>query len=71
MSPSAWGRSLARSDTSRGCLASSTHRSADVERVCFQLQVRPERIGEYRARHDEVWPEMREELRRAGWGNHS
>ena len=27
-------------------------------RVCFQLQVRPDRIDEYRARHAAVWPDM-------------
>lgn len=40
-------------------------------RVCFVLQVRPERIEEYRARHAAVWPEMLEALREAGWGNYS
>jgi L-rhamnose mutarotase len=29
-----------------------------MERVCFLGQVRPERLGEYRARHREVWPQM-------------
>jgi len=42
-----------------------------VERVCFQLHVRPERIGEYRERHAAVWPEMLDALRAAGWSNYS
>jgi L-rhamnose mutarotase len=42
-----------------------------MERVCFQLQVRPDRMDEYRARHREVWPEMLDALRRAGWRNYS
>jgi L-rhamnose mutarotase len=42
-----------------------------MERVCFQLHVRPERIDEYRARHRTVWPEMLDALRAAGWGNYS
>jgi L-rhamnose mutarotase len=42
-----------------------------VERVCFLLQVRPERLDEYRARHREVWPEMLDALREAGWRNYS
>jgi L-rhamnose mutarotase len=42
-----------------------------VERVCFQLRVRPERIDEYRERHRNVWPDMREALRAAGWRNYS
>ncbi len=40
-------------------------------RVCFQLQVRPERTAEYRERHAAVWPEMRAALAAAGWRNYS
>jgi hypothetical protein len=29
-----------------------------MPRYCFLLQVRPERIAEYRRRHREVWPEI-------------
>jgi L-rhamnose mutarotase len=39
--------------------------------VCFQLQVKPERMAEYRERHAAVWPEMRDALTRAGWRNYS
>lgn len=42
-----------------------------MERVCFLLQVRPDRLEEYRARHRAVWPEMLDALRRAGWRNYS
>ena len=42
-----------------------------MERVCFLARVRPERLDEYRARHNEVWPEMLAALRAAGWGNYS
>jgi L-rhamnose mutarotase len=42
-----------------------------MDRVCFQLQVRPERIGEYRQRHAAVWPEMLRALKRTGWSNYS
>lgn len=41
------------------------------ERVCFQLQIRPERLAEYRARHAAVWPEMLRALRESGWHNYS
>lgn len=41
------------------------------ERVCFVLQVRADRVEEYRRRHAEVWPEMRDALRSAGWRNYS
>jgi L-rhamnose mutarotase len=40
-------------------------------RVCFQLQVRPDRIAEYRERHAAVWPEMRQALSDAGWRDYS
>jgi L-rhamnose mutarotase len=42
-----------------------------VKRVCFTLQVRPDRLAEYRERHTAVWPEMLEALREAGWHNYS
>jgi L-rhamnose mutarotase len=38
-----------------------------VPRVCFTLQVRPDRLAEYRERHAAVWPEMLRALRDAGW----
>jgi L-rhamnose mutarotase len=38
-----------------------------VPRVCFTLQVRPDRLDEYRRRHAVVWPEMLTALRDAGW----
>ena len=34
-----------------------------MARYCFQLQVRPERLAEYRERHRAVWPEMLAALR--------
>jgi L-rhamnose mutarotase len=46
-------------------------RASASGRICFLLQVRPERAQEYRERHAAVWPEMREALRRAGWSNYS
>jgi L-rhamnose mutarotase len=42
-----------------------------MERVCFLARVRPECLAQYRARHQEVWPEMLAALRDAGWGNYS
>jgi L-rhamnose mutarotase len=38
-----------------------------VARYCFQLQVRPERLDEYRERHRAVWPDMLAALRDARW----
>ncbi|MGV8907980.1 MAG: L-rhamnose mutarotase [Propionicimonas sp.] len=42
-----------------------------LRRVCFQLQVRPEAISEYRRRHAAIWPEMLTALRATGWRNYS
>jgi L-rhamnose mutarotase len=38
-----------------------------VPRVCFTLQVRPDRLDEYRRRHAAVRPEMLRALRNTGW----
>jgi len=42
-----------------------------VRRVCFTLQVRTDRIDEYRRRHAQVWPEMLRALRDTGWREYS
>lgn len=42
-----------------------------MERVCFLLRVKPERLDEYRARHRHVWDPMLSALRESGWGNYS
>ena len=42
-----------------------------MPRVCFQLQVTPGMMAEYRERHATVWPEMREALAATGWRNYS
>jgi L-rhamnose mutarotase len=39
-----------------------------MQRVCFVLQVKPDRLGEYKERHRNVWPEMQAALRETGWG---
>lgn len=42
-----------------------------LQRICFVLQVKPERLAEYKSRHQSVWPEMLEALRETGWSNYS
>jgi len=42
-----------------------------MKRVCFLLQVKRDRLDEYKARHRTVWPDMLEALSRAGWHNYS
>ncbi len=42
-----------------------------MQRVCFILQVRPDRLEEYKQRHRAVWLEMQQALRETGWRNYS
>ncbi len=42
-----------------------------MRRICFTLQVRPDRLAEYRRRHAAVWPEMLAALRDTGWRDYS
>lgn len=42
-----------------------------MRRVCFQLQVKPDRIEEYKRRHAAVWPDMLQALADTGWHNYS
>ncbi|WNI24727.1 L-rhamnose mutarotase [Streptomyces sp. ITFR-16] len=42
-----------------------------MQRVCFLLNVREDRVEEYRARHAAVWPDMLAALSAAGWHNYS
>jgi len=45
--------------------------STPAQRVCFQLQVKPDRIDEYIERHRAVWPEMLAAISEAGRRNYS
>jgi len=42
-----------------------------MKRICFVLQVKPDRLEEYKVRHRDVWPEMLQALRETGWSNYS
>ena len=42
-----------------------------MQRVCFQLQVKPDRLEEYKERHRAVWPDMLAALAATGWHNYS
>ncbi len=42
-----------------------------MERVCFLLKVKSDRLKEYKRRHKKVWPEMLRALRKTGWHNYS
>ena len=42
-----------------------------MERVCFLLKVKAEKLAEYKERHKAVWPDMLQALRETGWHNYS
>jgi L-rhamnose mutarotase len=42
-----------------------------MKRIGFQFKVRQDRLGEYKEYHKQVWPEMLDALRKAGWHNYS
>ncbi|HMD96787.1 MAG TPA: L-rhamnose mutarotase [Terriglobia bacterium] len=42
-----------------------------MERVCFLLKVKADRLEEYKRRHEAVWPYMLQALRETGWRNYS
>ncbi|MGH9328728.1 MAG: L-rhamnose mutarotase [Terriglobia bacterium] len=42
-----------------------------MQRICFLLKVRRERLEEYKQQHRKVWPEMLEALTETGWHNYS
>ncbi len=42
-----------------------------MQRICFVLYVKSDRLEEYKLRHAAVWPEMLDALRETGWGNYS
>jgi L-rhamnose mutarotase len=42
-----------------------------MKRIGFQLKVKQELIDEYVKHHENVWPEMLDALRAAGWHNYS
>ncbi len=44
---------------------------SEMRRYCIQLQVRPDRLDEYKERHAAVWPEMLRALKASGWHNYS
>lgn len=45
--------------------------SDTTTRVCFQLQVDPARLDEYRTHHAAVWPEMLRAIEASGRRNYS
>ncbi len=42
-----------------------------MKRVGFLLQVKKDKLEEYKKHHEAVWPEMLDALRRHGWRNYT
>ena len=42
-----------------------------MKRIGFVLKVKQDRIEEYKRQHGQVWPEMLQALREAGWHNYT
>ncbi len=42
-----------------------------MQRIGFNLKVRQDRLEEYKGTHKNVWPEMQQALREAGWTNYT
>jgi L-rhamnose mutarotase len=49
----------------------SSSTPSQLQRICFLLKVKQDRLEEYKRRHESVWPEMRQALSEAGWHNYS
>ncbi len=42
-----------------------------MQRVCFTMRLKPERVDDYLAAHETVWPEMLDALTETGWSDYS
>ena len=51
--------------------AKASNKEKPMERVCFLLKVKKEKIEEYKERHRNVWPDMLQALHETGWHNYS
>ena len=43
----------------------------NMKRNAFVMRLKPGCAGEYKKRHDNIWPELKAELRKAGISNYS
>jgi L-rhamnose mutarotase len=55
----------------RGSRSVSGRSSAGLERVCFRLQLKLDRLDDYIERHADVWDDMLAALSETGWTNYS
>ncbi|WP_426517912.1 L-rhamnose mutarotase [Diaminobutyricibacter sp. McL0618] len=52
-------------------MSTTSPESAPSRRVCFTMHLKPDRVDDYLAAHETVWPEMLDALRETGWSNYS
>ena len=52
-------------------LSGQSMRSEKLQRICFVLRAKQDRLEEYKERHRAVWPELPEGFRETGWHNFS
>ena len=52
-------------------MSTTSPESAPSRRVCFTMRLKPDRVDDYLAAHETVWPEMLDALRETGWSNYS
>jgi L-rhamnose mutarotase len=45
--------------------------TAQTQRVCFLLHLKPDRVQDYLVAHEHVWPDMLAALSATGWRNYS
>lgn len=42
-----------------------------MERLCFFIHLKPGAEADYERRHDDIWPDMRDAVSRAGYTNYT
>ncbi|GIU92844.1 MAG: L-rhamnose mutarotase [Acidimicrobiia bacterium] len=42
-----------------------------MQRACFTFEIYPDKIEEYKKRHDEIWPELVDAIKKAGLANYT
>jgi L-rhamnose mutarotase len=51
--------------------ANAVGEGAMMEKIAFRMRLNPGMEAEYRKRHDELWPELRDALKQAGVSDYS
>jgi L-rhamnose mutarotase len=65
------GHTRAKRDAKKAIFEAEESGECGVERFAWKARILPGKVEEYRRRHDEIWPEMSQELSAAGIRNYS